>query len=64
MLGSIFSESLKGEENGRILLTDLEDIGALHRSATPVGALFLVPAIPKLFSELSTIIRGTADPDR
>jgi hypothetical protein len=56
LLGGIFVESLYGEENGRILLSDLEDIGVLERSSTPVGALFGVPAIHRLFSELPTFL--------
>jgi hypothetical protein len=56
MLGSIFIEALVGEQNGRILLSDLEDIGVLERSSTPVGALFGVPAIRRLFSELPALI--------
>ncbi|WP_395015103.1 hypothetical protein [Dongia sp.] len=64
MLGCIFIESLRDEENGRILLSDLEDLGALERSATPVGALFSAPAIRRVFSGLPALVCSTADPTR
>lgn len=56
LLQRIFIEALKGEKNSRILLSDLEDIGGLERSSTPVGAVFSVPAIRQVFSELPELL--------
>ncbi|WP_395022622.1 hypothetical protein [Dongia sp.] len=61
LLGCIFIETIKDEKNGRLLLSDLEELGVLERSSTPVGALFGVPAVRRLFSELPSMLGYPAD---
>jgi hypothetical protein len=52
LLRSIMIEAVPGEQNSRLLLSDLEEAGVLERISTPIGAVFSVPRIRQLLAEL------------